>query len=175
MWVKMDSASILSIMRCWQSASKQRIQTIPSAWKSYNRCCEREFLALSEICNGWSKTDYLALLNTLNIKYSVTTEKHPSIAMDYVIRTSIPAGGYINIEKGETLTVVVCNGKAAETTAATKATTSASATETQATSETSAWTDTQPVWTDTQPVWTDTEPVTDPVADYGNGYDNNGY
>ena len=126
-------------------------------------------------CNGWSKTDYLALLNTLNIKYSVTTEKHPSIAMDYVIRTSIPAGGYINIEKGETLTVVVCNGKAAETTAATKATTSASATETQATSETSAWTDTQPVWTDTQPVWTDTEPVTDPVADYGNGYDNNGY
>ena len=75
-----------------------------------------------------------------------------------VIRTSIPAGSYINIEKGEVLTVVVCNGKISATQSAT-VTQSATQSATQSTTETQAWSDTQTEWSDTQPVITDTEPV----------------
>ncbi len=102
-------------------------------------------------CAGYSKKDYLNLLDSLNIKYSVATEKSSYVAVDYVIRTSISAGSYINIEKGEVLNVVVCDGVAT-----TKATSANSAAETDSAAETTQqWTDTQ-VWTDTQQ-WTDTE------------------
>ena len=102
-------------------------------------------------CAGYSKKDYLNLLDSLNIKYSVATEKSSYVAVDYVIRTSISAGSYINIEKGEVLNVVVCDGVAT-----TKATSANSAAETDSAAETTQqWTDTQ-AWTDTQQ-WTDTE------------------
>lgn len=109
-------------------------------------------------CSGYSKKDYLSLLDSLNIKYSVSNEKSSYVEVDMVIRTSIPAGSYINIEKGEVLTVVVCNGKISATQSAT-VTQSATQSATQSVTETQAWSDTQTEWSDTQPVITDTEPV----------------
>ncbi|WP_294486792.1 protein kinase [uncultured Ruminococcus sp.] len=109
-------------------------------------------------CSSYSKKDYLNLLDSLNIKYSVANEKSSYVDVDMVIRTSIPAGSYINIEKGEVLTVVVCNGRI---TATQPASSSASATQsaTQSVTDTQAWSDTQTEWSDTQPVYSETEPV----------------
>ncbi|MBQ8966670.1 protein kinase [Ruminococcus sp.] len=106
--------------------------------------------------SGYTKRDYLDLLDSLNIKYSVTEERS-SLAQGYVTRTSITAGNYINVEKGETLTVYVSNGKPVATTTA-----ASTAAQTDTASETQQWTDTEP-WTDTQ-AWTDTEA---PAVDYG--------
>lgn len=106
---------------------------------------------------GYNKKDYLNLLDSLYIKYKVAEEKSAFVEVDQVIRTSIAEGDYINIEKGEVLTVVVCNGKITTTTTTTSATTSASASETQ------QWTDTQPV---TEPEYVNTE-IPDTPAEFG--------
>ena len=95
--------------------------------------------------SGWSKKDYISLLDSLNIKYKIAKEKSATVAVDYVIKTSIAAGSYINIQKGEVLTVTICDGVITTTTA----TTSATSKETEpVTQDTQA--DTQPE--QTQPV-----------------------
>ncbi len=67
-------------------------------------------------CTNYSKSDYLSLLDSLNIKYSVGEDYSRTVPYGLVIKTSIPAGGWINIEKGDILTVVVSLGKPPETT-----------------------------------------------------------
>ena len=74
--------------------------------------------------SGYSKSDYLSLLDTLNIKYSLAEDYSKSVAYDYVMNTSIPVGGWINIEKGDILTVTVSLGRPPET--STKSSTSGS-------------------------------------------------
>lgn len=73
--------------------------------------------------SGYSKKQYLTLLDSLNIKYKVANEKSSTVEVDYVIRTSIGVGNYINVEEGEVLTVTVCDGKVTTTTKATTETT----------------------------------------------------
>lgn len=72
-------------------------------------------------CSGYTQKEYLDLLSSLNIKYKVTKEKSASFDKDKVIRTSIKAGELINIEKGEVLTVVVCEERITTTTTTTTA------------------------------------------------------
>lgn len=86
--------------------------------------------------SGYTKKEYLTLLDSLNIKYKVTNEKSTWAEVDYVIRTSINVGSYINVESGEVLTVVICDGKITETT--TEATSSAEATPTNTAAATDA-------------------------------------
>ena len=70
---------------------------------------------------GWTKKDYISLLDSLNIKYKIAKEKSATVKVDYVIKTSIAAGNYINIEKGEVLTVTICDGVITTTTTTTTA------------------------------------------------------
>ncbi len=127
-------------------------------------------------CAGYSKKEYLDLLDSLFIKYKVTNEKSANVDVDYVIRTSITAGNFINIEKGEVLTVVVCNGKITVTTTTASSTDESSAetesgeqSETQ--SETQAETEQQPAETQQLPAETEA-PVTEaPAENNDNGGD----
>lgn len=72
--------------------------------------------------SGWSKKDYISLLDSLNIKYKIAKEKSATVKVDYVIKTSIAAGDYINIEDGEVLTVTICDGVITTTTTTTTTT-----------------------------------------------------
>lgn len=101
--------------------------------------------------SGYNKKSYLTLLDSLNIKYKVENEKSSTVDVDYIIRTSIGVGNYINVEKGEVLTVTVCNEKIKSTTT----TTASSTTSAPAQTETPA--DTEPA--DTQ------SPVTEQPAE----------
>jgi serine/threonine-protein kinase len=106
-------------------------------------------------CSGYSKSDYLS----------------KSVAYGFVFKTSIPAGGWINIEKGDILTVTVSLGRPPETT--TKSSTSGSG----GTTEPQISVDTQDPWaphTD-PPVSSDVPANTDQpeITDDQNGWDNN--
>ncbi|MBR1862655.1 MAG: protein kinase [Ruminococcus sp.] len=78
-------------------------------------------------CSGYLKKDYLDLLDSLNIKYKVENDKSYTVAVDYVISTSTPAGKLINIEKGDVLTVFVCDEVLTYATTTTAATTTTTA------------------------------------------------
>lgn len=75
-------------------------------------------------CTNYSKSEYLSLLDSLNIKYSVAEDYSKSVPYGLVSKTSIPAGGWINIEDGDILTVTISLGRPPETT--TKSSTSVS-------------------------------------------------
>lgn len=124
-------------------------------------------------CTNYSKSDYLSLLDSLNIKYSVADEPHKTIPNGFVIRTSIPTGGWINIEDGDILTVIVSRGKPMETT--TKATTPPSG----SSAEPQISVDTQDPWSTTTTTATpaptnDSEVQTEPDYNGQNG-DQNGW
>ncbi|MBR1739804.1 MAG: PASTA domain-containing protein [Ruminococcus sp.] len=70
---------------------------------------------------GYSKRAYLALLDSMNIKYQIANEKSATVEVDQITRTSIEVGNYINVAGGQVLTVYVCDGKPKES--STKATT----------------------------------------------------
>ncbi|MBO4866685.1 MAG: PASTA domain-containing protein [Ruminococcus sp.] len=103
-------------------------------------------------CSNYSKSDYLSLLDSLNIKYSVAEDYSKSVPYGLVFKTSIPAGGWINIEEGDILTVTVSLGRPPETT--TKSSTSVSG----GTTEPQLSVDTQDPWA----------PHTDPPVSSGN-------
>lgn len=74
--------------------------------------------------SGYNKKEYLKLLDSLNIKYKVANEKSATVEVDFVIKTSIGVGSYIDVEKGEVLTVTVCDGKLTTKTTTTASTVS---------------------------------------------------
>ncbi len=117
--------------------------------------------------SGYTKKEYLTLLDSLNIKYKVATEKSSWVEVDYVIRTSINVGNYINVESGEVLTVTICDGKITTTT---KATTSESETETASgTTAANNWGTTTAAVTTAEPVYTEPAYTDEAVpADDGN-------
>lgn len=68
--------------------------------------------------NGYSKKDYLSILDQMNIKYKISSEYSTTVYTDYVINTSIPVGQLIDVQQGEVLTVVVSAGLITQTTPA---------------------------------------------------------
>lgn len=59
---------------------------------------------------GLSKKDYLAILDSLNIKYKTVTVFTGSVSIGYVVETDIAVGYNINVKEGEILTVSVSGG-----------------------------------------------------------------
>ena len=60
--------------------------------------------------SGYNEKDYLALLGSLNIKYSVVRTESSYAEKGYVINTSVSVGSTINVKKGDVLTVTVSSG-----------------------------------------------------------------
>jgi serine/threonine-protein kinase len=90
--------------------------------------------------NGYTKKDYLNLLNEMNIIYVTEDQASETVAEGYVINTNPETGKLINIEKGDVLVVYVSSGLPKETTTA--------ATETTPPAE-----EQPPVTEETEPTW----------------------
>lgn len=60
--------------------------------------------------SGYTKKDYLQLLDSLGIKYKIANSFSDHLGADYVMGTSTPVGKSINVKKGEVLTVTVSLG-----------------------------------------------------------------
>lgn len=68
--------------------------------------------------SGLPISDYLSILDSLEIKYTTTNEKSSAVSAGFIISTSIAPGEDINIKKGQILNIVVSEGTP-QTTAAT--------------------------------------------------------
>lgn len=60
--------------------------------------------------SGQTQKEYLSVLDSMNIKYTVVTTTSSSVAKDYIISTSIAVGNMINVKKGTVLRVTVSAG-----------------------------------------------------------------
>ncbi len=60
--------------------------------------------------SGLAKKDYLAILDSLNIKYKIVNVQSSYVPEDYVESTSIDVGSNINVKNGDVLTVKVSSG-----------------------------------------------------------------
>ena len=78
--------------------------------------------------SGISKTDYVKVLDSLNIKYKIVSDFSSTVSNGYVMGTDISVGSFINVKKGETLTVTVSAGVSTATTTSTTTTTQTSPT-----------------------------------------------
>lgn len=86
--------------------------------------------------SGYKEKDYLSLLDSMDIKYSVVKTKSSYAESGYVINTSVSVGSTINVKKGEVLTVTVSSGVASTSAATTTEVTQGSVTENDQTTET---------------------------------------
>lgn len=72
-------------------------------------CMGPENVAVPEYA-GYSKRDYLNILNDMNIKYTTIEESSYTVSIGNVIRTSIEPGYNINVKDGEVLVVYISSG-----------------------------------------------------------------
>ena len=60
--------------------------------------------------SGLSEKDYLSVLDSMEIKYSIEKDYSSAVSAGYVISTSISPGEKINIKEGEVLTIMISKG-----------------------------------------------------------------
>lgn len=72
-------------------------------------CLGPETVAVPEFA-GYTKKQYLDILNEMSIKYTTVEESSDTVSVGLVIRTSIDPGYNINVKDGQVLTVYISSG-----------------------------------------------------------------